>query len=150
VIEYMLDTNTCIYIIRKKPKKALRRLQRCSVFEVGVSSITLSELEYGVAKSSKPNQNKLALTEFLAPIEILPYDGMAAQQYGRLRAHLEKRGKPIGSLDMLIAAHALSLPCTLVTNNPAEFKRVPGLKVENWARKKFDRDLVPAEALPAS
>ena len=134
MIKYMLDTNICIYIIRKKPRRVLRRLQRCSVSDVGVSPITLSELEYGVAKSSKPKQNKLALTEFLAPVDIPPYDDTAARQYGELRAHLEKKGKLIGSLDMLIAAHALSLKCTLVTNNTAEFRRVPGLEVENWTR----------------
>ena len=130
----MLDTNICIYIIRKKPEAVLRRLQRSRVSDIGISTITLSELEYGVAKSSKPQQNKLALTEFLAPIEILPYDDLAAQQYGELRAHLERKGKPIGSLDMLIAAHALSLKCILVTNNEIEFRRVPKLNIENWTK----------------
>jgi tRNA(fMet)-specific endonuclease VapC len=134
VTQHMLDTNICIYIIRKKPQRVLRRLQRYPVSNIGVSSITLSELEYGVAKSIKPQQNKLALTEFLAPIEILPYDDMAARQYGELRAHLEKNGTPIGSLDMLIAAHALSLKCTLVTNNEVEFQRVPGLSIDNWTQ----------------
>ena len=134
MIKHMLDTNICIYIIRKKPERVLRRLRRYRVSEIGVSAITLSELEYGVAKSIKPRQNKLALTEFLAPIEILPYDDMTARQYGELRAHLERDGTPIGSLDMLIAAHALSLKCTLVTNNEVQFQRVPGLKVENWAK----------------
>ena len=102
--------------------------------EIGISSITLSELEYGVAKSVKPQQNKLALTEFLAPIEVLPYDDGAALRYGPLRVHLERQGTPVGSLDLLIAAHALSLECVLVTNNVSEFKRIPGLKVENWTR----------------
>ena len=134
MIKHMLDTNICIYIIRKKPDGVLRRLQRYRVSDIGVSAITLSELECGVAKSIKPQQNKLALAEFLAPIEIIPYDDMAAQQYGELRADLERKGTPIGSLDMLIAAHALSLKCVLVTNNEIEFRRVPGLKVENWAK----------------
>ena len=134
MIKHMLDTNICIYIIRKKLDGVLRRLQRYRVSDIGVSAITLSELEYGVAKSTKPQQNKLALAEFLAPIEILPYDDMAAQQYGELRADLERKGTPIGSLDMLIAAHALSLKCVLVTNDEIEFRRVPGLKVENWAK----------------
>jgi tRNA(fMet)-specific endonuclease VapC len=131
----MLDTNICIYIIRKKPERTLRRLQRYRVSDIGVSAITLSELEYGVAKSTKPQQNKLALTEFLAPIEIVPYDDMAAQQYGELRAHLERKGTPIGSLDALIASHALSLKCVLVTNNENEFRRVPALKIENWTKQ---------------
>ena len=135
MIKYMLDTNICIYIIRKKPEAVLRRLQRSRVSDIGISSVTLSELEYGAAKSTKPQQNKLALTEFLAPIEILPYDDLAAQQYGELRAHLERKGKPIGSLDMLIAAHALSLKCILVTNNEVEFRRVPKLNIENWTKQ---------------
>ena len=134
MIKYMLDTDICIYIIRKKPERVLRRLKRYRVSDIGVSAITLSELEYGVAKSIKPQQNKLALTEFLAPIEILPYDDMAAQQYGELRALLETKGTPIGSLDMLIASHALAVKCVLVTNNEVHFRRVPALKIENWAR----------------
>ena len=130
----MLDTNICIYIIRRKPQRVLSHLQMLNVSQVGISSITLGELEYGVAKSRKPEQNKLALTRFLAPIEILQYDDMAAQQYGPLRARLETKGTPIGALDMLIAAHALSLKCRLVTNNEKEFRRVPGLQVENWTK----------------
>jgi tRNA(fMet)-specific endonuclease VapC len=112
----------------------IRKLQRKQVSEIGVSSITLSELEYGVAKSVKPEQNKLALTEFLAPVEVLPYDDRAAFRYGPLRAHLERQGTSVGSLDLLIAAHALSLECVLVTNNESEFKRIPGLKVQNWTK----------------
>ena len=134
MIKYMLDTNICVYVIRRKPEHVIQRLQRLQVSDVGISSITLSELEYGVAKSLKPQQNKLALTEFLAPIEILPYDDMAARHYGELRAYLERQGTPIGSLDTLIAAHAVSLKCVLVTNNIAEFRRVPGLKIENWSK----------------
>ena len=89
---------------------------------------------YGVSKSSKPEQNLMALTQFVAPLEILPYGDEAAKYYGDLRAHLEKRGNPIGSLDMLIAAHALSISVTLVTNNEKEFNRVPNLNIENWVR----------------
>ena len=134
MIKYMLDTNICVYVIRRKPEHVIQRLQRLQVSDVGISSITLGELEYGVAKSLKPQQNKLALTEFLAPIEILPYDDVAARHYGELRAYLERQGTPIGSLDTLIAAHAVSLKCVLVTNNIAEFRRVPGLKIENWSK----------------
>jgi tRNA(fMet)-specific endonuclease VapC len=131
---HMLDTNICIYVIRKGDPKVVRRLRRMDVGEVCISSITLSELEYGVSKSSCPLQNKLALAEFLAPIEVAPYDDMAASEYGPLRASLERQGAPIGALDMLIAAHALALKCVLVTNNEAEFRRVPALRVQNWAR----------------
>ncbi len=94
----------------------------------------MSELEYGIEKSSKPDQNRFALAQFLAPMEILPYGDEAAQQYGRLRAYLEKQGTPIGSLDMLIAAHALSIDCILVTNNEKEFNRVPNLNIDNWVK----------------
>ena len=132
MMRYMLDTNICIYIIKSKPANVIERLRQCRISEVGISSITLSELEYGVAKSSKPKQNQLALVQFLTPMEILSYGDEAAQEYGRLRAFLEKQGRPIGSLDMLIAAHALSLDVTLITNNEREFGRVPNLKIENW------------------
>jgi len=134
MMKYMLDTNICIYIIKQQPQKVIRRFMQAKVSDIGVSSITLSELEYGVMKSSKPEQNKLALAQFIAPIEIKAYDDAAAQHYGEIRAHLERLGMPIGSLDMLIAAHALSINSILVTNNDSEFKRVSNLKIENWAK----------------
>ena len=133
MIKYMLDTNICIYIIKQKPKNVIERFRQAQVSEIGVSSITLSELEYGVMKSARPEQNKLALAQFIAPIEIPAYDDVAAQHYGVIRAHLERQGTPIGSLDMLIAAHALSQNSVLITNNESEFKRVSNLKIENWA-----------------
>jgi tRNA(fMet)-specific endonuclease VapC len=133
-MKYMLDTDMCIYVIKQKPGSAIRRLRRTHVLDVCISAITLSELEHGVAKSSRPDRNRMALAEFLAPLQVVPYDDMAAQKYGTLRACLEQRGTPIGSLDMLIAAHALALDCTLVTNNEAEFARVPQLRVQNWAK----------------
>jgi tRNA(fMet)-specific endonuclease VapC len=132
VIRYMLDTNICIYIIKRKPLSVIQKLQSLDISDVGISTITLSELEYGVAKSSKAEQNKLALTEFVAPLEILDYDDLAAQQYGTIRASLEAQGQVIGSNDLLIAAHALSCACTLVTNNENEFSRVKGLSLQNW------------------
>ena len=134
MIQYMLDTDICIYIIKRKPADVIKRLMKSRISQIGISSITLSELEYGVAKSSKQEQNQVALAQFLAPMEILSYGDEAAQQYGRLRAFLEKQGTPIGSLDMLIAAHALSIDCILVTNNEKEFGRVPNLKIDNWAK----------------
>jgi len=134
MIKYMLDTNICIYIIKRKPADVIERFRRTKISKVGISSITLSELEYGIEKSSKPDQNRFALAQFLAPLEILSYDDGAAQQYGRLRSFLEKQGTPIGCLDMLIAAHALSLDCTLVTNNEKEFDRVPNLNIDNWVK----------------
>jgi tRNA(fMet)-specific endonuclease VapC len=133
-MKFMLDTDICIYLIKKKPKKVIDRLLRHDVSDVCMSSITLSELEFGVAKSGQPQRNKLALLEFAAPLEVMPYDDDAAKEYGYIRAHLEKRGRPLGALDTLIAAHARALGVTLVSNNQREFKRVPGLKTVNWAK----------------
>jgi tRNA(fMet)-specific endonuclease VapC len=132
MMKYMLDTNICIYLIKQKPADVLERFKQTDISEISISSITLGELFYGVSKSSKPEQNFMALTQFAAPLEILPFGGEAAQYYGDLRAHLEMQGTPIGSLDMLIAAHSLSLSITLVINNEKEFNRVPNLKIENW------------------
>ncbi|MBA3036149.1 MAG: type II toxin-antitoxin system VapC family toxin [Desulfobacterium sp.] len=133
-MKFMLDTNICIYIIKQKPPDVIERFIQTELSEIGISSITLSEFLYGVSKSSKPVQNQMALTQFIAPLEILPYDDEAAQYYGDLRFLLEKQGTPIGSLDMLIAAHALSIDCILVTNNEKEFVRIPSLKIENWSK----------------
>jgi len=131
-MNYMLDTNMCIYLIKRKPPEVLARFKQTEISQVSISSITLSELFYGVSKSAKSEQNFMALTQFLAPLEILPFGSEAAQYYGQLRTLLERKGPPIGSLDMLIAAHALSIPCILVSINVKEFIRVPGLKIENW------------------
>jgi tRNA(fMet)-specific endonuclease VapC len=128
----MLDTNICIYLIKGKPPQVLSRLKEFNLGDVSVSSITLSELEYGVAKSSKPEQNRDALDAFLAPLDILPFNAEAAYHYGKIRALLEKEGKLIGAMDLLIGAHALSASMTLVTNNLKEFGRIPGLRLENW------------------
>ncbi len=131
-MHYLLDTNMCIYIIKKKPSQVLERFKTFLISEIGISAITLSELEYGVAKSSRPDQNREALIEFLTPMEILSFDERAAQFYGEIRAHLEKKGKPIGAMDLLIASHAISLSVPLVTNDIRGFKGIPGLQLENW------------------
>ena len=132
-MRYLLDTNICIYIIKQRPARVLKRLRETDISDVGLSAITASELECGAQKSSRPVQSRRALARFLAPLQIAPYDAPAAEVYGRIRAVLERRGQPIGPLDFLISAHALSLSATLVTNNEREFARVPGLPVENWA-----------------
>jgi len=132
-MRYLLDTDTCIYLIKRKPKSVLIRLLQVSLGDVGISAITLGELEYGVQKSARCADNRAALAAFLRPFEILPYDRSAAGNYGKIRAHLETAGQTIGALDMLIAAHALAGNLTLVTNNEREFRRVPGIKLENWA-----------------
>jgi len=131
-VNCLLDTNICIYLIKKKPLKVLKKLSEYAVSDIGISSITVAELLYGVEKSSLQERNRDALNGFLAPFEIMPFDDLAAEVYGRIRAGLERKGTPIGSMDMLIAAHALSLGVTLVTNNTKEFKRVPHLQVANW------------------
>jgi len=131
-MKYMLDTNICIYLIKQKPRQVLERLQKLRIADVCISSITLSELEYGVEKSERRDQNRAALTQFIVPVSVSPYDEAAAEAYGKIRSSLERKGLPLGSLDVLIAAHALSLKLTLVTNNVREFKRIPELKLENW------------------
>ena len=131
-MRYLLDTNICIYLIKKKPIQVLQKFNAYSVGEIGISSITVAELEFGVQKSQYPSQNQHALEQFLLPLTSVNFDNKAAIAYGRIRAILEAQGTPIGSLDTLIAAHALSLNVILVTNNTQEFSRVSTLKLDNW------------------
>jgi len=132
-MRYMLDTNICIYAIKHKPKQVFLRLQEHEPSEICISSVTYAELVHGVEKSKSIEKNRVALTLLLANIEIMNFDSLAAECYGRIRADLEKSGTPIGPLDMMIAGHAKSLDYTVVTNNTKEFIRVKGLKLENWA-----------------
>ncbi len=131
-MNYMLDTNICIGLIRQKPQKLIQRLTRYEPGEIGVSSITVAELTHGVYKSNQVEQNLTALEQFLLPIEIADFDQNASIAYGSIRAYLERQGKTIGSMDILIGAHALSLGVVLVTNNVGEFQRIQKLKVEDW------------------
>jgi tRNA(fMet)-specific endonuclease VapC len=131
-MRFLLDTNICIYIIKRKPQQVIERFNTLQPSDIGISSITVAELEYGASKSQKPEQNKAALQQFLLPLEILVFDQQAAQVYGIIRADLERPGQVIGSLDMLIAAQAKSEGIVLVTNNVREFSRIPDLKLENW------------------
>lgn len=131
-MKYLLDTNICIFIINKRPEKVLEKLCALDPAEVAISSITLAELRYGVAKSKHQQQNSAALDEFLLPLTVVNYAAEAALHYGDIRAQLEKQGKLIGPLDLLIASHARCLKLTLVSNNIQEFKRVPHLKVVDW------------------
>ena len=132
-MRYMLDTNICIYAIKQKPEKVFRKLKETDPADVCISAVTYAELSCGVEKSAAVERNRLALSLLLANIEILDFDSKAAEEYGRVRADLEKRGVPIGPLDMMIAGHARSLGYTVVTNNLKEFSRISGLKTENWA-----------------
>ena len=132
MIQYLLATNMCIELIRQRSTRILDRLRQCDMGQVGISVITLAELEYGVEKSSRREQNRIALGLFCAPLEILPFTDHAAVEYGILHNTLERRGEVIGPMDLLIAAHALTDQATLVTSNEREFRRVEGLSVENW------------------
>ena len=133
-MNFLLDTNICIYIIKQKPPEVLQKFKVYNVGDIGISSISVAELEFGVYKSKFPERNQQALEQFLLPLTIVDFDAGAANMYGKIRAILDKQGTPIGSLDTLIAAHALSLQITLITNNVKEFSRVPNLKLENWVR----------------
>ncbi len=129
---FLLDTNTYIYLIKRRPTEVLQKFEEYAVGDIGMSSVTAAELRFGAKKSRRPGQNRAALEQFLLPLVVAGFDHTVAVVYGRIRAVLEKRGTPIGPLDTLIAAHALSLDLTLVTNNVREFERVPDLVVENW------------------
>jgi tRNA(fMet)-specific endonuclease VapC len=132
-MQYLLDTNICIYLIKQKPPKVLERFLNLALSDIGISSITVAELEYGVYKSQQQEKNRSALMQFLIPLEIIEFDQAAATVYGEIRSDLESRGLVIGAMDMLIAAHALSLSVTLVSNNVREFSRIDNLSLENWA-----------------
>lgn len=134
-MKYMLDTNICIYVIKHKPDAVIRRFLTHPPEEMCISAITYAELMHGVEKSMAVEKNRLALSLFLSPITILEFDGQAAEEYGRIRGDLEKKGTPIGVMDMLIAGHARAKGLTLVTNNTREFCRVEDLSVENWVQE---------------
>jgi len=133
-MKYLLDTNICIYLIKKRPMQVFDKFKELPLGSVGISSISLAELQYGVKKSSRPDKNQVALNQFLLPLEIADFDNIAAIEFGRIRADLEKKGTPIGPLDILIAAHSKALGLILVTNNEKEYIRIDGLKVENWTK----------------
>jgi tRNA(fMet)-specific endonuclease VapC len=133
-MKYLVDTDICIYIMNKRPIEVINKFSQFAPGDIAISSITVSELEFGVTNSLRKEENTIRLDEFLVPFEILSYDQVAAKTYGVIRTQLEKAGRPLGPLDMLIAAHALSRNLALVTNNEKEFKKVKGLKVESWVK----------------
>jgi len=132
-MKYMLDTNICVYLIKKKPENALINLRSKMRDGVAISAITLAELIHGVEASAYPGKNALALNQFLSIADILPFDDEAAAEYGKICSTLRRQGTPIGAMDMLIAAHAKAKGLIIVTNNVREFERIEGLGLENWA-----------------
>ena len=132
---YMLDTNICIYAIKNKPEQVLRQLHAHLEDGMCISSITLAELAHGVRKSLYPEKNEEALLQFLSILDILDFDDLAAMEYGKICAYLQRQGTPIGTMDMLIAGHARAEELVLVTNNTREFFRVENLEVEDWTKE---------------
>jgi len=132
-VKILLDTDICIYAINRKRPAVLTRIRDYRIGMVGISSITYAELRFGVENSGRVEENLDRLERFLLPLEIVPFDAEAGRQYGRLRTEIKRAGCPIGSNDLLIAAHALSLGVTLVTNNVREFTRISGLHIEQWS-----------------
>ena len=132
-MRYMLDTNIIVYAKNAGPEIVLKNFRQYNPGDLCISAITMAELEYCVYNSSKPEQNRLALLMFLSNIEIIPFDAHAAAVYGQIRYDLKTKGEMIGANDLLIAAHAKSQGCTLITNNTKEFNRVEGLILDNWA-----------------
>lgn len=134
-MKWMLDTDTCIAIIKRQPEGAMKRLRGKSIGQVGISSMTLGELALGAAKSSRSTEAEGALTEFLLALEIAEFGADAAMTYGRVRAELARRGTPIGPLDAIIGAHALAIDAILVSHNTREFAGIEGLRIEDWLRE---------------
>ena len=133
---YLLDTSICIYAIKKKPASVINAIKEKSVLGLYISSITLAELEYGIENSLQQDRNRIALQKFISVFNVLVFDAEDAISYGKLRSRLKRAGKPIGPLDMLLAAQALSKDLIFVTNNASEFERVEGLQIEDWSIKK--------------
>ena len=134
-MKYMLDTNICIYVMKNRPNNVIKKFLSHDPEELCISAITYAELMHGVEKSMAVERNRIALSLFLSPITIIDFDMRAAEEYGKIRSDLEKRGTPIGPMDTLIAGHAKSRDLILVTNNTKEFDCVAGLSVEDWTQE---------------
>ncbi len=129
---YLIDTNTCIFLKNKKPIHVLEKLKSALNRDVFLSSVTIAEMQFGVYNSQNIEKNRISLTEFLAPFQIIDFDDRDAEYFGKIRAKLKQRGELIGPYDMLIAAQAVARKLILVTNNTKEFARVPELVIEDW------------------
>ena len=135
-MKYLFDTNICIYLINKKFEYLIDRVEKYGIENIGISSITIAELEYGIAKSSSPHKeaNRVALLEFLLPFKFIDFNQNDAYEYGRIRQDLQSKGTIIGNMDILIGSQAVSRELILVTNNEKEFKRIETLEIENWVK----------------
>lgn len=133
-MKYMLDTNICIYIIKHKPDAVIKKFLLHDPDDICISAITYAELMHGVEKSMAVDKNRMALALFLSPITILGFDESAAEEYGKIKTNLERKGTPIGPMDTLIASHAKAKGLILVTNNTKEFNRVTDLPIEDWTQ----------------
>ena len=148
-MKYLFDTNICIYLINKKIKYLIDRVEKLGIEKIGISSITIAELEYGIAKSdsTRKEENRIALLEFLVPFKFINFNQNDAYEYGKIRQDLQLKGKAIGNMDILIGSQAVSRELILVTNNEKEFKRIENLKIENWIKEqeisKFEKSQGP-------
>ena len=131
-MRYLLDTNICIYLIKKRPLEVIERFRQHPPRDVAISTITLFELQYGIEKSKYRQRSENALTKFLLPLNLIKFDHSSAVEAAAIRAKLEKKGMVIDPYDMLIAGLAKSLDMILVTNNTKEFESIVGLNLENW------------------
>jgi tRNA(fMet)-specific endonuclease VapC len=129
---YMLDTDTCSYIIRERPASVLERFRQLTMEQLCISVVTYAELLYGVERSSSKRINRPIVDDFVRHLDVIAWDEAAAEQYAKIRADLEARGKPIGAMDMMIAAHAKNIKAVLITNNQKHFARIKRLMIENW------------------
>ncbi len=133
-MKYLFDTNICIYLINNKFQYLIDKVEQNGIENIGISSITIAELEYGIARSSSKHKesNRMALINFLLPFKFLDFNHMDAYEYGLIRQNLQKSGNIIGNMDLLIGSQAVSKDLILVTNNIKEFERIKNIKIENW------------------
>ena len=131
-MNYLFDTNICIYLLNKKYRKIIDRIEQEGIENIGISSITIAELEFGIEKSLQQERNRVALMGFLLPFKIISFNQNDAYEYGIIRNDLQKKGKIIGNMDLLIGSQAISRDLTLVTNNEKEFERIEHIRIENW------------------
>ncbi len=135
---YLLDTNICIYLMKRRYPELQQRIEKEELFNITLSAVTVAELEYGIAKSKYPERNRELLYGFLAPFDIIPFSELDAENFGFIRAYLNKIGTPIGPYDLQIAAQCITRNFRLITHNVKEFERIPNLILENWIQAPED------------